>query len=102
MELPCDYRPGNLRELYEVFWGVREHGSDVDVVYQPTAFPFGDLLFINEDTFALTVAVNRLEQTGDQFHCIVDVRLNNIGSGEFRYYGATNELRVEGEVAQVK
>ena len=102
MELPCDYRPGNLRELYEVFWSVREHGSDVGVTYRPNALPFQDLLSINEDTFALTVAVNRLEQTGDHFHCFIDVRLNNIGSGELWYQGATIELEVEGEVAQVK
>ena len=82
-----------------MFWSVREHGTDVDVTYRPNALPFEDLLSINEDTFSLTVAAN---QTGDQFHCIVDVRLNNIGSGEFRYLGATIELEVEGEVAQVK
>ena len=98
VELPCDYCPGNLRELYEVFWSVHELGGS-DVIYRPNALPLGDLLSIDEDTFALTVAVNR---TGDQYHCIVDVRLNNIGTRKLRYEGATIELTDEGEVAQVK
>ena len=63
--------------------------------------PSGNLLSIDEDTFALTVAVDQLEQTGDQFHCDVNVRRNNIGTQQqttVRYIGAIVELKVEGEL----
>ena len=105
MELPCEYPPGNLRELYSVQWRFRESGSTVLVPpgFGPNGCPLpsGNLLSIDEDTFALTVAVDQLEQTGDQFHCDVNVRRNNIGTPQqttVRYIGAIVELKVKGEL----
>ena len=106
MELTCEYPPGNLRELYSVQWRFRVNGNDAPIV--PPGFgpngvplPFGNLLSIDEDTFALTVQIERLDQTGDQFHCDVEVRRNNIGPAVVRYIGAIVELNVQGELAQV-
>ena len=78
VELPCDYCPGNLRKLYNVLWSLRKNGSESNELYHPDGLPFGDLLSIDGDTFTLTVAVARLEQTGDQFQCIVYVQPNTI------------------------
>ena len=106
MELPCEYPPGNLRELYSVQWRFRVHGSTVLVPpgFGPNGFslPSGNLLSIDVNTFALRVAANQLEQTGDQFHCDVNVRRNNIGTQQqttVRYIGAIVELKAEGELA---
>ena len=110
VERKCSYRvntpPGNLSELYTVQWRFRERGNDIVIVppgFGPNNLPFDNLpiahiLSIDEDTFALTVAV---EQTGNQFHCDVNVRRNDIGFATVRYIGATIELIVRGEF-QVK
>ena len=89
VELACEYPPGKLRELYSVQWRFRESGNDAVIV--PPGFgpngnplPSGNLLSIN-DTFALTVRIERLDQTGDQFNCDVNVRRNNIGPTVLRY-----------------
>ena len=104
VELTCEYPPGNLRELYSVQWRFRENDND-DVIFgfgpNGVPLPSGNLLSIDEGTFALTVEIERLDQTGDQFHCDVNVRRNNIGSNVVRYIGAIVELNVQGELAQV-
>ena len=94
VELTCDYPPGTLRELYSVRWRFRKRGNAVPESFSTTDLPFGNLRSIDEDTFALTVAV---EQSEDQFYCEVNVQRNGIDNATVQYVGATIELIAEGE-----
>ena len=107
VELTCEYPPGNLRELYSVQWRFRENGNDAMITppgFGPnvTPLPSGNLLSIDGDTFALTVEIELLNQTGDQFYCDVDVLRNSIGTATVRYVGAIVELKVEGKLAHIQ
>ena len=90
-ELPCDYIPGNLRELYQVQWKFL-NGTSV-MPFTPNSLPFGALQAISNDSFTLSVSVNSLDQTGNRFFCEVRIQLSD---NTAKYEGSTIELQVKG------
>ena len=103
MEIPCDYQPGNLRELYQIEWtlfraggGFRTLRPDTLDVNQPEIH-----LSINPDTYSLTVRALSTFQNGDEYECLVRIRSIPEITNVFSYLGARNRLNVQGKITEI-
>ena len=90
IELPCDYHPGKVANLYSIFWS---SGFSFDI--SPTSLPSGHL-FISPENYSLFVNVTELSQVQLlTYSCLVLVRGSNT-SGRFSCISSSRPFSVLG------
>ena len=71
IEIPCDYSPGNVADLYSIGWVRTRAGGTLPLT--STSLPSGPHLSISPENYSLFVNITELEQDGHQYQCTVDV-----------------------------